>query len=59
MKKQFNYNNIINNENNIIGSIQSKINKLTQSQIYKIKQNRLNNLTQNELNLIQKYKKVS
>ena len=34
MKKQFNYNNIINNENNIIGSIQSKINKLTQSQIY-------------------------
>ena len=59
MKKQFNYNNIINYENRMIGSIQNKFNKLNKSQIKKIKQNRLNNLTQNEIDLINKYKKVS
>jgi hypothetical protein len=59
MKKHYNYNNISKNENQIIGSIQTKINKLTPSQMLKIKQNRLNNLTQNEIDLINKYKKVS
>ena len=59
MKKHYNYNNISKNENQIIGSIQTKINKLTPSQMLKIKQNRLSNLTQNEIDLINKYKKVS
>ena len=59
MKKHYNYNNISKNENQIIGSIQTKINKLTPSQMLKIKQNRLNNLTQDEIDLINKYKKVS
>ena len=59
MKKHYNYNNISKNENQIISSIQTKINKLTPSQILKIKQNRLNNLTQFEIDIINKYKKVS
>ena len=59
MKKHYNYNNISNNEKRIIGSVQSKLNKLTPSQFQKIRQQRLNNLTQNEIDLINKYKKVS
>ena len=59
MKKHYNYNNISKNENRIIGSVQSKLNKLTPSQFQKIRQQRLNNLTQNEIDLINKYKKVS